>query len=131
MLHMTFNTHDRETVNEARNAYKTALSALETAYRETVDGTPKQTIKTAVSALSAARCIREDAAAEMVFAVLASLVCGCSWDGRISARSAKWAANVPGCCDEQTAGIFGIYSNIHRAHLNQLAEAASSYAPIG
>ena len=121
MLNMTYRTHDRETVNEARNAYKTALSALETAYRETVDGTPKQTIKRAA----------EIAPAEMVFAVLASLVYSCSWDGRISARSAKWAANVPGCCDEQTAGIFGLYSNIHRAHLNQLAEAASSYAPIG
>lgn len=131
MLNMTYRTHDREIVNETRDAYRTALSALETAYRETVDGTPIQTIKAAVSALSASLCIREDAAAEIIFAVLASLVCWCSWDGRISARSAKWAANVPGCCDEQTAGIFGLYSNIHRAHLNQLAEAASSYAPIG
>lgn len=121
MLTMNYRTHDRETVNEARKAYKEALSALETAYRETIEDTPKKTISRAC----------EIAAPEMVFSVLASLVSGCAWDGRISPSSVSWAKNEPGCLDEQTASIFGIYTNIHRAHLDQLAQAARNYCKIG
>ena len=121
MLHMTYLTQDRETVNEARKAYKDALSALETAYRETLDETPKKTLCRA----------SETVCPEMLFSVLATLVHGDAWDGRISAASANWAASEPGCLDEQTREIFGIYSNIHRAHLNQLAEAAREYCKIG
>lgn len=114
LLHMTYTTHDRETVNEARKAYKSALSALETAYRETIDKTPAETLSRA----------SEMACREMVLAVLATLIHADSWDGRISASSAAWAVSVPGCLDEQTQGIFSIYSNIHRAHLDQLAQEA-------
>ena len=121
MLTMNYTTHDRETVNEARNAYRAALSALETAYRETIDGTPKETLEAACSAVSA----------EMVFAVLATIVYDCQWDGRISFRSARWAETVAGALDKKTAALFHIYTNIHRAHLDQLAVAAMDYAKIG
>lgn len=129
-LHMNYTTHDRETVNEARATYREALRALESAYRETIDGTPAETIKSAVLRFSAARGISEKNAAPMVFAVLASVVSDCAWDGRISARSANWADGVPGCLDGPTLSLFGIYTNIHRTHLDQLARAAGNYFPL-
>lgn len=126
MITMNYRTHDRETVNGNRAAYKAALKALEEAYRETIDGTPAQTLK------AAAERIAPDKATGgyMLFAVLATLIHSSAWDGRIFPSSAEWAAHVPGCLDEETASGFCIYSNIHRAHLNQLAQAAMKYSPL-
>ncbi|MBR4577326.1 MAG: DUF3849 domain-containing protein [Clostridia bacterium] len=54
---------------------------------------------------------------------IASLVNSCSWDGRISRSNAAWAADTEGALDEECCQHFGIYTAIHRAHLDQLVSA--------
>lgn len=124
MLKMDYQNDGRDAVNVTRKAYREALEALEAAYRETVAETPAKTLRSAISALSARSALTTDEAADFVFSALASVVNDEAWDGRIWPSSAEWARNHPGCLDESTAVLFRLGTNIHRAHLNQLAQAA-------
>lgn len=51
--------------------------------------------------------------------VIASLINGCAWDGRICPACRNWAASVPDAWDEDAMREWGIDTKMHRAHLDQ------------
>ena len=61
--------------------------------------------------------------------IIASLVNRTAWDGRIYPSVAAWAAGVCDALDEETANAAGLYSKMHPAHLNQIAQAMMEYKP--
>lgn len=106
----TTTTHKRNT-RLTVNPLEAAVWTLHSVYN--TDKTPDDT--------AAALIQREghDTAAVL----LASLVNLYAWDGRISGRAKKWAATVPAALDENTARKYGVYTTIHRAHLDQIVNA--------
>lgn len=99
---------------------KTAVEVLTAEYMATRDATPAETVAVFV------RRVGYDVAV----ATLATLVNRYAWDGRISRRCSEWAARIPSAFDADAAVQLFIYSDrIHRAHLDQLAEALMQYIP--
>lgn len=97
-----------------REELREAVSLLEATYTETRDETPTDTVKKYMAL----------AGSELAQIAVATLVNRHAWDGRISRRSAEWAAGIAGSWDEDAACRMGIYTNkIHLAHLDQIAQA--------
>lgn len=88
---------------------------LHAVYRETMnnDGKPADV----------AAALEKHEGYDVAAALLASLVNLYAWDGRISSRAKEWAATVSTALDEDTARRVGVYTDIHRAHLDQIVRA--------
>lgn len=65
------------------------------------------------------KAFRKAVGADRADVVLASLVNGCSWDGRICVRVRNWAAGIPDAWTEDAMREWGIDTTMHRAHLDQ------------
>lgn len=90
-----------------------SISALATAYTQTRDGSPDQTIERYVG------MVGEDIARQTI----ATLVNRNDWDGRISNANKDWASHTPGALSRRVALDKGISTVIHTAHLDQIASA--------
>lgn len=114
-------TEDRTAARETVEGWRDAVRFLDNQCNvDVIDGeTPAHTVKCFVS------CVGENTARF----IIASLINQCAWDGRISRSVKEWAENVGGALDEETANRARIYSNMHRAHLDQIAEAMMQYQP--
>lgn len=117
--------HEQATTNrEAFFAHRRALTAardtLEALYRErNEDNTPAQTIAAYVAAVGY----------PVALEVIGSMVNRSAWDGRIYPAVKEWAQNLPEAWDEEAAQRLELYTSIHMAHLNQLAQALMKYTP--
>ena len=113
-------TENREAWFSMRNTLRENVKTLETIYGETIESTPADTIKKYVDAVGY----------EAAVVAVASLVNRSAWDGRISRRSATWAASIENALDEAAADKADVYTNrIHMAHLDQLADAMRQFQP--
>lgn len=114
-------TADRAAYRALAQSVRANLARIEAIYSEDVAAgkTPKETV---------VRMIKE-VGKEETRDILATLVMGSAWDGRISETAKEWAVNSGNGYDEEAAEALWIRSNIHRAHLSQLAEAAGSIRP--
>lgn len=114
-------TADRAAYRALAQGVRANLARIEAIYSEDAAAgkTPKETV---------VRMIKE-VGKEETRDILATLVMGSAWDGRISETAKEWATNSGNGYDEEAAEALWIRSNIHRAHLSQLAEAAGSILP--
>lgn len=92
--------------------YKSNVDKLHEIYGDTCSGSPAGTVSAFVDAVG------HDTAA----AVIASLVNRHNFDGRISRRNVAWAAGVAAAWDYESMVNFYMYSKIHLAHLDQIAD---------
>ena len=110
----------RREINKTMSA---DIKTLEAYYRKNVDMytcRPDDTILDFIRAVGF----------EQASAVVATLVNQSAWDGRISKRNAAWAAEIPGALDNEAANHLYMYTNeIHKAHLNQLADVLRTLDP--
>ena len=114
MKNYAFCMNDREHNAAVRNVaalYRDALSALEDAKRDTQS--PRDTVRVCVEKIGTPRTV----------AIVATIVNRSAWDGRISPRNADWARSVEDCLDEETANRFQLWTKIHLAHVDQIADA--------
>lgn len=102
-----------EEYRACREKLREAVSLLEATYSETRDTTPAETVKQYMDL----------AGPDLARSAVATLVNRHAWDGRISSRSAEWAAGIADSWDEDAACRMGIYTSIHLAHLEQIAQA--------
>ena len=110
----------RETYRAFCASYRGNVETLETIYRETIERKPTETVKRLVQSIG------YTAAVETV----ASLINRHSDDGRISRRSAAWAASIETALDQAAAEQLWIYTDtIHKSHLEQLAGAMMQFSP--
>lgn len=111
-------TARREQIKTTRANIKTVVNI----YRETSDRTPAETVAEIVAALG------YDAAREAVAEIVNTVG---SWDGRIWPSSREWAATIETAATRDELEAKSIYqpAEIHPAHINQLAQAMSKYAP--
>ena len=114
-------TADRAAYRALAQSVRANLARIEAIYSEDVAAgkTPKETV---------VRMIKE-VGKEETRDILATLIMGSAWDGRISETAKEWAVNSGNVYDEEAAEALWIRSNIHCAHLSQLAEAAGSILP--
>lgn len=120
-------TANREQWFQYRRTLQSNLSTLESIYAAQYDAesplyhsTPEQTVTAFVDSVG------YEAAVEIV----ASLVNLSAWDGRISHRCAEWANAQENSWDEDSCIRLQIYTDrIHKAHLDQIAEAMMKYEP--
>ena len=91
-----------------RRELQESVRALEETYKATRELTPAETV----------RQYRETVGEELANTTVAILIKRSSWDGRISRRAKAWAA--------QTAEDADIYTTIHMAHLDQIANEMTS-----
>ena len=120
-------TANREQWFQYRRTLQNNLSALESIYAAQYDeesplynSTPEQTVAAFVGSVG------YEAAVEIV----ASLVNLSAWDGRISSRCAEWASAQENSWDEEACIRIQLYTDrIHKAHLDQIAEAMMKYEP--
>ena len=98
-----------EDLNERVRIMRIDVRKLERIKAESL--TPKVTVEKLI------RAIGENRASSVV----ASLVNGCAWDGRISPRCREWAKHVEGAWDDKAMREWCIDTTMHRAHLDQLA----------
>ncbi len=99
----------------ARRTIRDNLDTLTAIYRDSRDDGPAATVK----ALS--EKIGESAAR----AAIANLVNATSRaDGRISPAAHDWAESIDNAASPADLDRMGIYSNIHPAHIAQLADAS-------
>ena len=118
---------NREQWFQYRRTLASNLSTLESIYAAQYDAesplyhsTPAQTVAAFVDSVG------YEAAVEIV----ASLVNLSAWDGRISSRCAEWANDQENSWDEDSCIRLQIYSDrIHKAHLDQIADAMMKYEP--
>ena len=112
---------DRKAARETVNEWRDAVQALTN--QQTVDNldneTPAHTVAEFVARVGE----------EMARFVIASLVNQCAWDGRIDSEVKEWAQSVDGSLSEEAANDARIYTTMHKAHLNQVAEAMAKYQP--
>ena len=106
----------RETVKSWREAVKT-LDEIQSADRF-ADETPEHTVKAFVDQVGYATARF----------VIASLVNRSAWDGRIYPNVSAWASEQD-ALDEEAARDAMIYTSMHMAHLNQVAQAMMKYEP--
>lgn len=120
-------TTNREQWFKYRRTLTANLSTLEDIYSAQYDeesplyrSTPAQTVAAFVESVG------YEAAVEIV----ASLVNRSAWDGRISRRCVEWANAQENSWDEEACIRLQIYSDrIHKAHLDQIADAMMKYEP--
>lgn len=111
-----------ETYRATARALREARDQITSIYNEGVAAgkTPKETIISAIKALGE----------EPVRDVIATLTICAGWDGRISRAAKEWAYNSGNGWDEEAAEKLWLRtSQIHPAHLSQLAEACGSIRP--
>ena len=109
-----------ENYRESYNTTAANHAALNEAYSSTSTGNPADTVKALVSMIGYTAAV--ETVAELVNSVG-------SWDGRISSRRRAWAESIDTAADNAEMRRYGIYSSIHPAHIDQLAEAMSEYQP--
>ena len=120
-------TANREQWFKYRRTLEANLSTLEALYTAQYDAesplyhsTPAQTVAAFVESVG------YEAAVEIV----ASLVNRSAWDGRISRRCAEWANAQENSWDEEACSRLSLCSDhIHKAHLDQIADAMMKYEP--
>lgn len=121
----------RKTRDEAR----ADLSALESVFDQTRD----QRVSDSVAAMVRDYADRfynkygfhttMGSAADAVRDLVASLVNRSSWDGRLSRRVVSWAESRAQAVDRETADKMGLYTKLHMAHVDQIAEYLMTYDP--
>lgn len=111
-------TARREQIKTTRANIKTVVNI----YCETSDRTPAETVAAIVERLG------YDAAREAIAEIVNTVG---EWDGRIWPSSREWAATIEtaATCDELEAKSIYQPAEIHPAHINQIAQAMSKYAP--
>lgn len=113
------------TANITARDIENAAAQLVTIYNDARQngGRPSDTIRAAVAALGY----------ELTAATVATWITGKTGDGRITRRNLDFAATVPGALtlDEIRARWIYAPSDIHPAHLDQLADALREYVPEG
>lgn len=111
-------TARREQIKTTRANIKTVARI----YCETIKQTPAETVAEIVAALG------YDAAREAVAEIVNTVG---EWDGRIWPSSREWAATIETAATRDELEAKNIYqpAEIHPAHINQLAQAMSKYAP--
>lgn len=111
-------TARREQIKTTRANIKTVARI----YCETIKQTPAETVAEIVAALG------YDAAREAVAEIVNTVG---EWDGRIWPSSREWAATIETAATRDELEAKSIYqpAEIHPAHINQLAQAMSKYAP--
>jgi len=113
-------TASREEYRATATAARQAVRDLETVYRETIEGTPVETVAAYV----------ERVGYDVAVSTIATLVNRSASDGRISRRCAEWAAAQDEAFDAEAAERLWLYSDrIHKAHLDQLTAAMMEYSP--
>lgn len=112
---------DRDKARETVIAWRDAVKALDEIQSNDrfADETPEHTVKAFVDRVGL----------DLARFVIASLVNRSAWDGRIGSSVAAWAETVDGSLDEEAAREASIYTTMHMAHLNQVAEAMMNYKP--
>lgn len=106
---------------ETRAAIKAGIAAAVESHNENRRNGPAATIEALVDRLG------HPAAVEAVAAIVN---CVGSWDGRVSDRSRSWAAGLAPDRDALRAAYIYLPSEIHPAHIDQLAGAMARYAVI-
>ena len=108
----------REQIKTTRANIKTVVSI----YRETIEQTPAETVAAIVERLG------YDTAREAIAEIVNTVG---EWDGRIWPSSREWAATIETAATRDELEAKSIYqpAEIHPAHINQLAQAMSKYAP--
>lgn len=111
-------TARREQIKTTRANIKTVVNI----YCETSDRTPAETVAAIVERLG------YDTAREAIAEIVNSVG---EWDGRIYPSSREWAATIETAATRDELEAKSIYqpTEIHPAHINQLAQAMSKYAP--
>ena len=111
-------TARREQIKTTRANIKTVARI----YCETIKQTPAETVAEIVAAIG------YDAAREAVAEIVNTVG---EWDGRIWPSSREWAATIESAATAEELEEKRIYqpAEIHPAHINQLAQAMSKYAP--
>lgn len=111
-------TARREQIKTTRANIKTVVNI----YCETSDRTPAETVAAIVERIG------YDTAREAIAEIVNTVG---EWDGRIWPSSREWAATIETAAtrDELEAKSIHQPAEIHPAHINQLAQAMSKYAP--
>lgn len=111
-------TARREQIKTTRANIKTVVNI----YCETSDRTPAETVAAIVERLG------YDTAREAIAEIINTVG---EWDGRIWPSSREWAATIETAATRDELEAKNIYqpAEIHPAHINQLAQAMSKYAP--
>lgn len=111
-------TARREQIKTTRANIKTVVNI----YCETSDRTPAETVAAIVERLG------YDTAREAIAEIVNTVG---EWDGRIWPSSREWAATIETAATRDELEAKSIYqpAEIHPAHINQLAQAMSKYAP--
>ena len=111
-------TARREQIKTTRANIKTVVNI----YRETRDRTPAETVAAIVEQIG------YDTAREAIAEIVNTVG---EWDGRIWPSSREWAATIETAATRDELESKSIYqpAEIHPAHINQLAQAMSKYAP--
>lgn len=110
-----------EKINQ-KKATAANIAAVVEVYRQTRDNTPAETAAAIVNRLGYSVAV--EAVAELVNTVG-------EWDARIFPSVREWAESQPTAASRDELDAMSIYqpSEIHPAHINQLAEAMSKYQP--
>lgn len=111
-------TARREQIKTTRANIKTVVNI----YCETSDRTPAETVAAIVERIG------YDTAREAIAEIVNTVG---EWDGRIWPSSREWAATIETAATRDELEAKSIYqpAEIHHAHINQLAQAMSKYAP--
>lgn len=111
-------TARREQIKTTRANIKTVVNI----YSETRDRTPAETVAAIVEQIG------YDTAREAIAEIVNTVG---EWDGRIWPSSREWAATIETAATRDELEAKNIYqpAEIHPAHINQLAQAMSKYAP--
>lgn len=111
-------TARREQIKTTRANIKTVVNI----YCETINRTPAETVAAIVERLG------YDTAREAIAEIVNTVG---EWDGRIWPSSREWAATIEAAATRDELKAKSIYqpAEIHPAHINQLAQAMSKYAP--
>lgn len=111
-------TARREQIKTTRANIKTVVNI----YSETSDRTPTETVAAIVEQIG------YDTAREAIAEIVNTVG---EWDGRIWPSSREWAATIETAATRDELEAKNIYqpAEIHPAHINQLAQAMSKYAP--
>lgn len=111
-------TARREQIKTTRANIKTVVNI----YCETSDRTPAETVAAIVEQIG------YDTAREAIAEIVNTVG---EWDGRIWPSSREWAATIETAATRDELEAKNIYqpAEIHPAHINQLAQAMSKYAP--
>lgn len=112
-------------ITARREQIKTTRANIATVariYCETSDRTPAETVAAIVERIG------YDTAREAIAEIVNTVG---EWDGRIYPSSREWAATIETAATRDELEAKSIYqpAEIHPAHINQLAQAMSKYAP--